>query len=143
MIRKELEVHMNHTFLTFIMNESWAYLHRLLSGLSDHEFFWEPAPNCWRIYQAANGRWTYDYQLPHPQPSPLTTIGWRLIHIASCKIMYYEYAFGPGRLTFPELTIPHTATDAVDRKSTRLNSSHANISYAVFCLKKKKKKNHK
>src|SRR5947209_11878056 len=29
--------------------------------------------------------------------------------------------------------------DARDRKSTRLNSSHANISYAVFCLKKKKK----
>src|SRR3712207_8866167 len=28
-----------------------------------------------------------------------------------------------------------------DRKSTRLNSSHANISYAVFCLKKKKNKN--
>src|SRR3712207_7202965 len=28
--------------------------------------------------------------------------------------------------------------DLVDRKSTRLNSSHANISYAVFCLKKKK-----
>src|SRR5947209_14353667 len=30
--------------------------------------------------------------------------------------------------------------DGADRKSTRLNSSHANISYAVFCLKKKKKK---
>src|SRR3712207_9174540 len=29
--------------------------------------------------------------------------------------------------------------DGPDRKSTRLNSSHANISYAVFCLKKKKK----
>src|SRR3712207_7741303 len=29
--------------------------------------------------------------------------------------------------------------DGQDRKSTRLNSSHANISYAVFCLKKKKK----
>src|SRR3712207_7430542 len=29
----------------------------------------------------------------------------------------------------------------VDRKSTRLNSSHANISYAVFCLKKKKTEN--
>src|SRR3712207_7363557 len=29
-------------------------------------------------------------------------------------------------------------SDAQDRKSTRLNSSHANISYAVFCLKKKK-----
>src|SRR3712207_8489650 len=30
------------------------------------------------------------------------------------------------------------AKGIVDRKSTRLNSSHANISYAVFCLKKKK-----
>src|SRR3712207_7482155 len=30
--------------------------------------------------------------------------------------------------------------EAQDRKSTRLNSSHANISYAVFCLKKKKKR---
>src|SRR3712207_6892334 len=29
-----------------------------------------------------------------------------------------------------------------DRKSTRLNSSHANISYAVFCLKKKKMRKH-
>src|SRR3712207_7692916 len=29
--------------------------------------------------------------------------------------------------------------DSLDRKSTRLNSSHANISYAVFCLKKKNK----
>src|SRR3712207_6850132 len=29
-----------------------------------------------------------------------------------------------------------------DRKSTRLNSSHANISYAVFCLKKKKESDH-
>src|SRR3712207_7522650 len=32
------------------------------------------------------------------------------------------------------IPLPHR-----DRKSTRLNSSHANISYAVFCLKKKKK----
>src|SRR3712207_8249189 len=32
----------------------------------------------------------------------------------------------------------HLPTGAKDRKSTRLNSSHANISYAVFCLKKKK-----
>src|SRR5436853_2151467 len=31
--------------------------------------------------------------------------------------------------------------EPLDRKSTRLNSSHLGISYAVFCLKKKKKKN--
>src|SRR5207245_11705853 len=33
------------------------------------------------------------------------------------------------------------ARSGSDRKSTRLNSSHGSISYAVFCLKKKKKKN--
>src|SRR3712207_7047955 len=34
----------------------------------------------------------------------------------------------------------HASRPGLDRKSTRLNSSHANISYAVFCLKKKKYK---
>src|SRR2546422_6461050 len=34
------------------------------------------------------------------------------------------------------------STRGSDRKSTRLNSSHGYISYAVFCLKKKKKQNH-
>src|SRR3712207_7645830 len=38
---------------------------------------------------------------------------------------------------FEEARRWHTISD-LDRKSTRLNSSHANISYAVFCLKKKK-----
>src|SRR2546430_5702944 len=44
-------------------------------------------------------------------------------------------------------TVPAAASQGVliesprDRKSTRLNSSHSQISYAVFCLKKKKKQN--
>src|SRR5690349_24362835 len=37
-------------------------------------------------------------------------------------------------------TSPPTTLRSRDRKSTRLNSSHVEISYAVFCLKKKKKK---
>src|SRR3712207_7494337 len=44
-------------------------------------------------------------------------------------------ALGPGQAHGLEAV----GRDDVDRKSTRLNSSHANISYAVFCLKKKKK----
>src|SRR3712207_7426927 len=40
-------------------------------------------------------------------------------------------------LAAEQLVIGHVDDDE-DRKSTRLNSSHANISYAVFCLKKKK-----
>src|SRR5438067_9896073 len=48
----------------------------------------------------------------------------------------------PG-IRFSTISMPITQTGAAlfkDRKSTRLNSSHVSISYAVFCLKKKKKK---
>src|SRR5205809_4893909 len=47
-----------------------------------------------------------------------------------------------GRSTSPERRAPRRGRSP-DRKSTRLNSSHGYISYAVFCLKKKKKKKNK
>src|SRR5438876_2435650 len=45
----------------------------------------------------------------------------------------------PCARTIPP-TEPRGISSRIDRKSTRLNSSHPSISYAVFCLKKKKKK---
>src|SRR5690349_7727798 len=50
----------------------------------------------------------------------------------------------PRRLTSMSTTIDTVQSSTVwgDRKSTRLNSSHVEISYAVFCLKKKKKNTH-
>src|SRR3712207_7335234 len=49
----------------------------------------------------------------------------------------YEYGIGDPLVytAGQDLGVGHE--QVVDRKSTRLNSSHANISYAVFCLKKK------
>src|SRR5207253_9429538 len=44
---------------------------------------------------------------------------------------------------FEHLRVPHLPVRKSDRKSTRLNSSHVAISYAVFCLKKKKKNKNK
>src|SRR3712207_8729723 len=41
--------------------------------------------------------------------------------------------------TGSDTILAQIAAETLDRKSTRLNSSHANISYAVFCLKKKKR----
>src|SRR2546430_5223846 len=49
-----------------------------------------------------------------------------------------DYEKNPKR-RYPVLILQHGAgEDETDRKSTRLNSSHSQISYAVFCLKKKK-----
>src|SRR5256885_9429464 len=49
----------------------------------------------------------------------------------------------PAKPTAAVVTEPTHSQGMRDRKSTRLNSSHLVISYAVFCLKKKKKKNHR
>src|ERR1035437_9113564 len=61
--------------------------------------------------------------LPRPPIGVLLNVG--QMDRASCKYLFrfYDDRFGHFRLNS-------------DRKSTRLNSSHANISYAVFCLKK-------
>src|SRR3712207_7714712 len=53
-----------------------------------------------------------------------------------------EFNSGASAISMPilnEAQVPQISpANTADRKSTRLNSSHANISYAVFCLKKKK-----
>src|SRR3712207_8963359 len=53
---------------------------------------------------------------------------WHLLQSVVSTPSYAAFALGSSSLVA-----------GGDRKSTRLNSSHANISYAVFCLKKKKK----
>ena len=102
-----------HEVLTAAMQESYDRLRTRLDGLTDHEFFWQPAANSWTIYEDSPGHWTYHYEIPDPVPAPITTIGWQVVHIATCKVMYHEWAFGPARLTFPDLEIPHSATTAV------------------------------
>src|SRR5574341_2136269 len=83
-----------------------------------------------------------------------------LLHISSFLVFFFFFFFlmirRPPRSTlFPYTTLfrstgrgshcrpascPGSARRRTDRKSTRLNSSHQLISYAVFCLKKKKKR---
>src|SRR3712207_8641685 len=50
------------------------------------------------------------------------------------RALLLEHEETPSEL---DQTAAHPGIAGLDRKSTRLNSSHANISYAVFCLKKK------
>src|SRR3712207_8558691 len=78
---------------------------------------------------------------------PYTTLFRSLVQASEAAALLPIYAQlasqSPVRiLSFPNGFEYHDAVHArvladLDRKSTRLNSSHANISYAVFCLKKK------
>jgi hypothetical protein len=71
----------------------WHWLRQLrprLHGLTDEEYFWEPARPAWNVrprgtstapVQAGSGAFTIDFAFPEPDPPPVTTIGWRLAHI--------------------------------------------------------------
>src|SRR5262245_64962707 len=68
--------------------------------------------------------------------------------VSSGRPSAFHFGIPPSSTnTFPapnRRNVHHTRGEAnIDRKSTRLNSSHLGISYAVFCLKKKKKKRQK
>src|SRR2546428_7413738 len=64
----------------------------------------------------------------HKKPPPLIETNPQAAARAEQKIQQTDQAVAAGQ----------SATLRIDRKSTRLNSSHDQISYAVFCLKKKK-----
>src|SRR3712207_8850843 len=87
---------------------------------------------------------------------PYTTLFRSCLEISEIIRESVDYAFAHPEQTMPyvrrhaqemddEVMKKHIAlyvnefSKDLDRKSTRLNSSHANISYAVFCLKKKQK----
>src|SRR3712207_7963152 len=66
-----------------------------------------------------------------PGPSPV-----RVLMVLTARKVDREVIRGPRRVHLVRPPLKRHATHG-DRKSTRLNSSHANISSAVFCLKKK------
>jgi uncharacterized damage-inducible protein DinB len=96
------------------MAEAYRMIRDRVEGLTDDEFWWEPAPDCWTVRLQENGKWAADYDEPDPEPAPITTIAWRLVHVAECKLMYHEYAFGPAELVWPDLDSPHTAAAAIE-----------------------------
>src|SRR5215218_856369 len=74
------------------MDEVYGRLWARLEGLTDAEYFWELVPGCWAVHRDGSGAWVADYAEPDPDPAPFTTIGWRLVHLADCKVMYHEWA---------------------------------------------------
>src|SRR5438045_5592422 len=83
---------------------------------------------------------------PAPSASAYTaySVSWNLtqrcnLECAHCYMSAFAGADTRGELTTAECRRVMDEIAEVDRKSTRLNSSHLGISYAVFCLKKKKK----
>ena len=105
-----------------------------LDGLTDDEYFWEPVPGCWTIHrrdeqrtsmQAGAGEWVYDFELPDPDPAPITTIAWRLGHIiASVFGLRAANHFGTPWADnwWDTYEWPSTAADALERVDTEYDA---------------------
>jgi hypothetical protein len=92
------------------------------STLTDEEYFWEPAPDCWSLRRRGQGKgphprgkgdWQLDGGYPPPDPSPFTTIAWRMCHLCASPLLRYDYTFGGHSLTLDDVTWPATADEAV------------------------------
>jgi hypothetical protein len=59
-----------------------VHLRPRLDGLSDDEYLWEPVADCWTIRRDADGAYVQDADWPSPDPAPVTTIAWRMAHVA-------------------------------------------------------------
>src|SRR2546429_1122262 len=79
------------------------------------------------------------FRSSHGTPPLAHTLGWPAPCVQCIDaVVFIRYADGM-ELDQVEAFVAIVRRDERDRKSTRLNSSHGYISYAVFCLKKKKK----
>jgi len=98
-----------------LWEQSGRRLRERCHGLTDEEFFWEPCDGCWGVRRNPDvpGGWIMDYPDVAPDPPPVTTLGWRLLHITHGNWIYWEYAFGPARRTFLDLPIHGSADTAV------------------------------
>ncbi len=76
-----------------------VHLRPRLEGLTDDEYFWEPADGCWSLRRGADGRYLLDGQQRAPSPPPVTTIAWRMAHLgATCLANRASAFFGDGTL---------------------------------------------
>lgn len=96
-----------------------------VEGLTDEEYFWEPAPGSWSVrprgtgsapVQAGSGDMTIDFAFPPPDPAPFTTIAWRLGHvIVGVLAMRSASHFGRTPTDYQSFVYAATAQEALDQ----------------------------
>jgi hypothetical protein len=96
----------------------WHWINQLrprLAGLTDDEYFWEPVPGCWTVRAVGDGKFLADYQSPPPDPPPVTTIAWRLSHIAGPILANRNaHHFGGPSFDITTFAWPGSARAALD-----------------------------
>lgn len=124
--------------LTEQLDQHWRQqLRGRLAGLTDDEYFWEPAPGAWSVrargtssapVTAGTGAFTIDYAFPEPVPPPVTTIAWRLAHIIVAVFgMRVANHFGGPPVDYENFVYAGTAQGALDQLDSAYDAWHAGV----------------
>src|SRR3954447_9030664 len=84
-----------------------------LAGLDDAEYLWEPVVGAWTMRRSADGTCAPDWEWPTPDPTPVTTIAWRLCHVWMTLVQRADFHFGSRTMGLQQLTWPTSAAEAL------------------------------
>src|SRR5258708_26915130 len=107
---------------------------RAFAMFTENEHLQAWLTRCADIEPVVGGRYELFWDPDDPEHN--STLGCKITAIEPDTLLAFEWK-GPAQMRFMNEVDPLTHVAVLDRKSTRLNSSHQIISYAVFCLKKK------
>jgi hypothetical protein len=95
---------------------AWMQSRTVLYELDEDEYFWEPAQPCWSVRRRASGvrgwgrgEFVCEDAFPAPEPLPVTTIAWRVVHLAAWTDVYRHWTFDEERPTVLEADVPGDA----------------------------------
>ncbi len=100
-----------------------------VQGLTDDEYLWEPAEHAWSVRPAGQertarrfggGGWVLEYANDPGEPAPVTTIAWRMVHLASGMTLRADYTVGSRAMTWDDYTIPSTAAGGIEALTNAL-----------------------
>ena len=104
-----------------------------LAGLTDDEYLWEPVDGCWSLRGGADGGYVLDRDEPAPEPPPVTTLAWRIVHVATAMSSRTSTFFGAetGRHMFDPVhqpaSLPGTAAGGLELLADSYRDWHTAI----------------
>ena len=102
------------------LEQSWANARWVLDDLTDDEYHWEPAPRSWSVRRRGDGvigwgtgAFVCEDGWPPPEPVPIPTIAWRVVHLAAWTDIYRDWTFGAAAARLADFEVPGTAVDGL------------------------------
>jgi DinB superfamily len=118
------------------LRHAWVNARRALEDLDEDAYLWEPTPLCWSVRRRepnvqgwGAGEFVCEDAWPPPEPLPVPTIAWRVIHLAAWTEVYLHWTFGDRRPRIDDFEVPGNAPaglrwlyDAQDRFSSAVDA---------------------